>query len=497
MVDTIPSELYQRAKDWTFQEIIARRLPGKDGIPARVSKFNRDFRLAFRLEGLDPVAITARMKSEGLLRIHPAKHRADVWLFPTQIGLDCANLEDLVGEQKQEFDGEESSEDKRKNYTHKTESRFPNYDYPAKNSWRENWIRFLGSNLSVGPNTRILTFLAPQALELPQYDSLGIRRENIVCVERDREYFATLEDKQLGVDLHNTEMSDFLQKTDCRFDAILLDYDGGISEDVIKTLELIVDRGLLRDQSVLGLNLFDRRESEERKMLYLEPFLEQGMPGYHSAGVNPARDILPPTITASQRDMNGIRDYGITAVVLKLLLGKDATRINQRMLQHLPWKERESWKAYIASEAPKRYVDFIRINDELREYLQVETGSQCVDPMLMKLAVLSSLEASRPYFVTKQFRSQYLTEAKNNGFYSDFFALDTRREDFRVLDHRLLTRFARGQEDLCNLSRKWKRTNSRTRKRISHQIRGGYDDLMLAYDGFFVGEHIPERARIL
>ncbi|MEK6845467.1 MAG: hypothetical protein AABY26_01805, partial [Nanoarchaeota archaeon] len=239
------------------------------------------------------------------------------------------------------------------------------YDYPNKNRWRMEWFYFLKQHLSVTPETKVLFFPGPEALEVSGYDKLGIRRENMYGVERNPKAAAQLRTKELGITLVEEDLYDFLQKATTRFSAVLLDYEGGISEEKVRSLELLVQKGLLEEKSILGINLLAKREKTQEQMLYLEPYFEEKMEFLQKQHLT-AGDKVPLPVLSTTHNLNGVRDYGITAILLKMFMGKDAVKVNRSLLEMLPSNERKAWLSYLAEKSPSCYHDFLQINEELR-----------------------------------------------------------------------------------------------------------------------------------
>ncbi len=364
------------------------------------------------------------------------------------------------------------------------------YDYANKTLWRNRWFSFLAANLEIGSETRVLSLLGPELLELPGYDRLGILRENVYCVESDTSRIRAIQEQQSGIHLHPGNVLDFLLQTDSTFDAILLDYDGSITEDKVQALEVITQRQLLSSRSVLGLNVFGSREKDEKQMLYLEPFIETDLEALVGSG-SATRDVLPPEIAETSRDLNGFRDYGITALVLKMLMGHDATSINTSTLSLLARNEKEAWKQYIGDNPPVAYKDFIKLNDSLRSYVLSSLDTQ--PPEIAKLAFILSVAAAKAYFTQGMERVCYKTQG-NNRFFSDFYALDQRPDLFEVLEMPSVRTVANGSQKFENFVRKYTGSMEQKRKRrIKHEIEVASMHLATEYSGFFVSDAIPKR----
>ena len=389
--------------------------------------------------------------------------------------------------------GEEEKENKRKRETEKSTKGAKTYDYPNKTLWRNRWFSFLEKNIEINQDTKILSLLGPELLELPGYDNLGITRENVYCAESDPSRIRKIQEQKSGVHLHPGKILDFLLQTEEKFDAILLDYDGSITKDKVRALEIITQRQLLCEKSVLGLNVFGSRECAERQMLYVEPFIEVDLESLVGSG-SASRDVLPPEITKTSRDLNGFRDYGITALVLKMLMGHDATSINKQTLSLLPREEKEAWKKYIGDNSPKTYKDFITLNDSLRSYVSSTLDSTI--PEIAKLAFIISIASAEAYFPQSMERICYKTQG-NNRFFSDFYALDQRSDLFDVLANPKVKTVVNGSQKFENFVQKYSTSmDQRRKRRIKHQIEVSSMHLLGEYSGFFVSDAIPKRRDI-
>lgn len=170
------------------------------------------------------------------------------------------------------------------------------HDNPAKNKWREAWFRFLRKNknyLIGNPKDWQVVFLpGTEGLEIEVYDRLGIPRENLVGLENDIQRYEKLKKKRLGIRIPDKPMDslDFFLQTNDKFDIVNLDYEGMLNSKVIKTLETIAGRQLLKEESVFGISTFGRREQPDVKKKYRQSALAR----FHS-------DKLLAVIGYSQR----------------------------------------------------------------------------------------------------------------------------------------------------------------------------------------------------
>ncbi|MEK6846277.1 MAG: hypothetical protein AABY26_05935, partial [Nanoarchaeota archaeon] len=112
---------------------------------------------------------------------------------------------------------------------------------------------------------------------------------------------------------------------------------------------------------------------------------------------------------------------------------------------------------------------------------------------LKTLAVVVGLAHSPPYFVEGMGRVSYLNAHGNNHYYSDFYALNQRRELFDVLKHSRLEKLARGKQKMVNFEQQYAQLPLPEQKRLRWELSKAADALGIAYAEFFVSERIPMR----
>jgi len=163
-------------------------------------------------------------------------------------------------------------------------------------------------------------------------DPSGIRRENIIGVERDKVRWGHLETQHLGVDLlgHPTQAIDFYSRYDGKLDLSLNDFQGGFSDEVVGILRVIAGRQLLSPKSILLLNVFGARELPQVKTHYgladTNVFDdEQFLNWLESKNPERAKKFSPsllfePDPTYFNLYTQFRRDVGITRWVLRILM---------------------------------------------------------------------------------------------------------------------------------------------------------------------------------
>ncbi len=452
------------------------RLGRKDeasGVHSR--PMNNSFRK--RYPDNNPVELTKRMERDGTLMSHP---------YPGGF---------IVYERTSEVE-EKLSKRIRKIPTPKG-----SYDSPNKNKWREEWMSFIERNLEITPQTRVLFLAGPEALEVEGYDRLGIRRESMVCVERHRETAEIIEGLKLGIKVENAEMLDYLGDTEDPFDIVLFDYDGKINQDTVDCLERLILRGLLKEKSVLGMNLFGKRESDSEKMLYLEPFRKLGLNSFKQAEI-PCADEVPERVWDWKRDFNGLRNYGLTALMMRMLRGNDAVQVSLSLMNKLPRDKRREFQQKLQDKPPKNYMDKLQVNEDmtcqlmktLREEGPPIDGTPPNREPLSQLAAAYAAYTSRPYFVGELQRRIYFAEKSTNVFYSDFMALDQKRDSFEELELGMLKNFTLWRATAESLYLTYDKLSESEQSELDQQIGEVVGQLRDHYSRLFLSsEKVPRR----
>lgn len=474
-VSTVPAEEAQ--KEFTLNYIRTNRRSATQGIHSRYSNFNGEFRKKF--SGVDPIAYTKKLRDEGTLVIRPCKGGAV--LFERTPDLE----EVLLNERRSHLPAAES------------------YDYPTKNAWREKWMDFLRRHLNVTEETIVLFLPGPEALEVAGYDRLGIKREQLIGVERHRKTAEKIHRLGLDIQVVPDDVLHYLRTTDQRFDAVLLDYDGKITPDKVEALEVLVGRQLLKERSCLGINVFGRREEDENKMLYLNPFTVDDYQSLKEAGII-SGDNVPAEVLQWKDNYDGLRNYGLTAIALRLLFGQDATAVNERLLKKLSRDGQRRWEDKLGTRPPQTSVDFLQVNEAIRYQVMQEIQKGVIRPTvprekinrktLSRAAILLDAMTSQPYFVSHQERYLYGTSNGTvNVFYSDFFALDQHTELHKPVAKGILSPFLRGSHRVQNLVSAYHRLSDHDRGKVDQHIRQAVDKLRIPYSTMFISEQTTPR----
>ena len=426
------------------------------GVHVKFDGYNRDFRKIF--PGLDPVKETQRMEKEGLLRIFPTRGGVKIYL---------PALEKVVENVDQ-------------------------YNYHNKNEWREKWSNFQSRNLTINKRSKVL-YLGGFGSEVEGYLNLGVPLENQVAVEEKSSRASFLREKFPGLKVEEEDILNYLATTKDKFDAIMLDFDGSITERKLRSVEIIVRRQLLKEKSVLGVNFFANREMEAAKMLYLQPYLDEKLESLlgNKGGF---KDEIPPEVL-DKNNLNGHRDYGITNLMLKLLMGKDSLSVNGAILNSLSRNVREKWKSVLEKMPPQDFMGYIRVNDKLRATLEKNLEMFEINPYL---SLSMTVCHSQPYFVRAMKRISYQAKDKQNLFFSDFYALDQRKDICgKLVDEASLLHFLSGNQNCDWLNSAFRQMSTDKRKRLNRLIKLTGERINPEYIGFIIyDKSIPRRENI-
>jgi tetratricopeptide (TPR) repeat protein len=145
------------------------------------------------------------------------------------------------------------------------------YKISVKKLCRDRLRDFVRSCFDAGKlaTARVLCFPGREALEIFEvYDALGIPRENIVCLEKQREHFNELKRRNLGVTLRGETLEAFIDTAAGQsFDIVSLDFTGQLAtyENQIYRLR---NRGFLQDDAIVFTNFCGAREADASKGYY-------------------------------------------------------------------------------------------------------------------------------------------------------------------------------------------------------------------------------------
>ena len=217
------------------------------------------------------------------------------------------------------------------------------YD-PAKEKWREAWYQFVRKHrhsLRRSPQDwQVVFFPGEEALEVDVYDRLKIPRENLLGLERDPKVHEKLRKKKLGIRLTDEPVDalDYFRQSDEKFEIINLDYAGTLNLNVARTLAFIVSRQILHENAFFGVTLYGKREQDITKKMYYTQF---GLPETDNLRLFFGNSPVPQKL--SRREMDRLRDLGITGIITGALLsGCDLLNVNPIFERNPQFSEIES-----------------------------------------------------------------------------------------------------------------------------------------------------------
>ena len=158
-------------------------------------------------------------------------------------------------------------------------------------------------------------------------DPLGIQRENVVAVEKDRNilrYFQKSPNSK-GVVTEQKKLIDYLAETDRKFDLAILDHCSNVTFDVLEAIGLLAGRQLLAHNGVLVTNILGERERQYAgHMIWMENSIAKWV---YDNKISPERiDAEITKLMDSKPDLkDGVRGDGITRLLISTLL---AGRLN-------------------------------------------------------------------------------------------------------------------------------------------------------------------------
>jgi hypothetical protein len=151
------------------------------------------------------------------------------------------------------------------------------YDDPIKAVWREKFLEFVKKTIAKQKrpkHMRVLCMPGEEGYEISQiYDLLGVRRENIVAVEKDPNKINKLWSK--GVKVENCDVQSYISRTHERFDIINLDFETYYSSKIKEAVSGVVESQILSDPGVIGITLLGRRENKNS-----QDFLKSAVANY-------------------------------------------------------------------------------------------------------------------------------------------------------------------------------------------------------------------------
>ena len=179
-----------------------------------------------------------------------------------------------------------------------------------------------------------------------------------------------------------------------------------------------------------------------------------------------------------------------------MLMGRDSCTINGALLNSLPKTEREKMVHELEKNPPQNFIEYIKANDQLMANLENVLKEENINKYL-SLALIAC--HSRPYFVGDMKRISYKTKDNNvNHFFSDFYALEQRRDLCESLNEEpVLSQFVSGQQNVSWLASVYQQMNPKKRNRLNRIVRYVGERINPEYISFIIyNKTIPNRQKI-
>lgn len=190
-----------------------------------------------------------------------------------------------------------------------------------------------------GPqNVKYLTFLGASDTELREItDPLGISRENVICVENNKETLKYIHSQNWGVEVYPGDMLDFVMNLDRKITISNLDFEGKFKGKNISILRALVRNQVLEPNSIVITNFYGQRETEDDKRRYfgqgtrditdnslLFSTMEKVLDDFKNKRVSSIDEkpcVKFPTFSDSIKEgktLDNFRDIGITTNILDI-----------------------------------------------------------------------------------------------------------------------------------------------------------------------------------
>jgi len=371
------------------------------------------------------------------------------------------------------------------------------YDYANKNRWREMWMEFCKRNLPTPNADTKMLFLGGHGDEIPLYlDQLGLEIGNLVAVEKKLPLQRKLRRKFPGLDVRS-DLASYLRTTSQKFDAIIIDYDGGICKSKVKQLERIVRGQLLKDQSLFAVNIDGHRDTDELRSIYVDSFMEEEFASFKSFGSG-YRDGNIDQVLDCDKNWNNLRSFGLTALMFRLMMGKDSVVVNDGLLKQFHRSERAKIMDDLTQQNMVGCLDYLRINERVRSLLMEEIRlSVDEEPShLPKLALVLDAHYSKPYIIGNHARYCYNSKSGNYTFNSDFLAVEKYQVSSGLANNRDFKRLVNGKLNIVNLVRAYNGMGAKGRREIDKRVDLECQRLAVLYSGMFLSDQTPDRIKI-
>jgi hypothetical protein len=155
------------------------------------------------------------------------------------------------------------------------------FDIPAKRRERKAFRRFLRGTILKDKRPSeisVLSLVGCEAIDVFEvYDRLEIPRRNIVACEIDHSSAELLRIQEVGIEVVECDVTEYLKSTDKRFDVINLDFCGCMNSSVLESIRYVFGRRVLNHNGVLSCTFLARRENKEVKEILKRPLMTSKM----------------------------------------------------------------------------------------------------------------------------------------------------------------------------------------------------------------------------
>lgn len=189
------------------------------------------------------------------------------------------------------------------------------YQMAVKHRCRKYIRRFIEKHQKRLKSSRVLCFPGEECIEIYEvYDKLRIPRKNIVCLERDKAIFKTLQRKNLGCEIINQEFGEFVDSYKSKpFDIISLDFMGQLAP-VEDDMYRMVKNGFMAESAIVFTNFCGARESHSTQAMFANSLMPKStivkqMLGPNFKGFAASEDIGKLLYEGSEKDLHKMREF--------------------------------------------------------------------------------------------------------------------------------------------------------------------------------------------
>jgi hypothetical protein len=196
------------------------------------------------------------------------------------------------------------------------------YDYQTKRISHRIQRKAIAGHIRNLDSARVLCLPGAEAREIIEvYDPLGIKRKNIIGVERDGEAYEQLKKADLGIELYRGELHEFLRDFSGQLDIASLDFTQTPNAETLLPVLYLTTREILSGNSVLSTNFYASRISDF--ITHSLPIIKDRKIGYEKFGRLIKSFDHTSTVTGRNKQLKNyvsnlkdLKDEGITNFIL-------------------------------------------------------------------------------------------------------------------------------------------------------------------------------------